>query len=203
MSFRCHSDVILWPKTWRDFCDGMTPKWKYLSLQGRFILEREGMTHGPRLTERQERVWNDPHYLAKEGQTVSKEGQTTPHIRSFPFSFLSFRPRSWFRGSFGVIREGKKHLEWPPNEVGTREGEGQKWADFPHRKASFLHHSTVILRKASFLPHSTVILLQVPLADVKSGWVRPNDTNEWNKAEWRSEIFGHCVSKGSHPRLKW
>ena len=60
MSFRCHSDLILQPKTWRDFCDGTSPKRKKPSFQGRFILERDGMTHGPRLTERQERAWNDP-----------------------------------------------------------------------------------------------------------------------------------------------
>ena len=81
------------------------------------------MTHGPRLTERQERVWNDPQYLSKEGQTVSKEGRTTPDVRSFPFSFLSFGPPSSFEGrsdSFGKERDDR-------NDLRTRSERGKGW----------------------------------------------------------------------------
>ena len=141
MSFLCHSDVISYSKTWRNFCDGTTPKWKYLSLQGRFILERDGMTHGPHLTERQERAWNDPQYLTKEGQTVSKEGQTTPDIRSFPFSFLSFGPRSSFEGRLESF--GKERSIW--NDLRTRsergKGRGRSGLISPIER----HHSCIIL----------------------------------------------------------
>ena len=167
MSFRCHSDVILWPKTWRDFCDGMTPKWKYLSLQGRFILERDGMTHGPHLTERQERAWNDPQYLTKEGQTVSKEGQTTPDIRSFPFSFLSFGPRSSFEGRLESF--GKERSIW--NDLRTRsergKGRGRSGLISPIER----YHSCLILLSFCERHHLCLILLSFCLIILSFYWL--------------------------------
>ena len=123
------------------------------------------MTHGPRLTERQERVWNDPHYLAKEGQTVSKEGQTTPDIRSFPFSFLSFRPRSSFEGRSESF--GKERRIW--NDLRTRPERGKGWDKSGLISPIERHHSCIILLSfCSFHYHSTDFSdgLLDPLANV-------------------------------------
>ena len=133
----------------------MTPKRKNHSLQGRFILERDGMTHGPRLTERQERAWNDPQYLSKEGQTVSKEGRTTPDVRSFPFSFLSFGPPSSFEGrsdSFGKERDDR-------NDLRTRSERGKGWGRSGLVSPIERHHSCLLLLSFCVSHHSWFILL--------------------------------------------
>ena len=126
-SFRCHSDVILQQNTWRNFCDGTTPKRNYLSFLGRFILERDGTKQGLRLTERKGRGQNDPQCLGKGDQTMAKEGPTNRDHQSFPFSFLSFGPPSSFQHR--SVSFGKERNIW--NDLRTRGGVGQKWADFP------------------------------------------------------------------------
>ena len=112
-----------------------------LSLLDRFLFEWVGTKHSPRLTEWQERVWNDPQYLSKEGQTVSKEGRTTPDIRSFPFSFLSFGPPSSFEGrsdSFGKERDDR-------NDLRTRSERGKGWGRSGLVSPIERHHSCLIL----------------------------------------------------------
>ena len=102
ISFPCHFVVI--PASFRTkrrdrfFCDGTTQERKFLSLQTRFILEREGTTQGPRSRERQERSRNDPQCLGKEHRTVEKEGRTMGDLGPFRSSFLSFGSRSSFEG---------------------------------------------------------------------------------------------------------
>ena len=102
ISFPCHFVVI--PVSFRTkrrdrfFCDGTTQERKFLSLQTRFILEREGTTQGPRSRERQERSRNDPQCLGKEHRTVEKEGRTMGDLGPFRSSFLSFGSRSSFEG---------------------------------------------------------------------------------------------------------
>ena len=98
ISFHCHSGVVSSQETRLNFCDGTTQKRKYLSLQGRFIYERGGMTQGPRSRERQERSRNDPQCLGKEHRTVEKEGRTMGDLGPFRSSFLSFGSRSSFEG---------------------------------------------------------------------------------------------------------
>ena len=98
MSFRCHSGVVSYQEARPIFCDGTTQERKFLSLQTRFILEREGTTQGPRSRERQERSRNDPQSSGEEDRTAEKDGRTMEGLRPVRSSFLSFGPRSSFEG---------------------------------------------------------------------------------------------------------
>ena len=92
-----------------------------------------------------------PSVFAERGPNGDKRGSNDswwPILQNFiPVIRTSFL----IRRSFWIIRERIKLLEWPPKEVKTRRGVGKKSGDFPHRKPSFLLHSTLISTQPEIL----------------------------------------------------
>ena len=72
-----------------------------------------------------------PSVFVKGGPNGVEGGSNDPRCQVIPFFVPVIRTSFLVRGSFGLIREGKGRSEWLPNEVGMREGVGQKWAGFP------------------------------------------------------------------------
>ena len=152
MSFCCHSNVILLSFRCHFIFQDLTrflwwndPKMKKSLVARSFYFRTRRNDTWSSFDGTTGTSLERPSLFGKGGPNGVEGGSNDPRHQVIPFFVPVIQTSFLIRGSFGVIREGKKHLEWPPNEVGTREGEGQKWADFPHRKASFLHHSTVVL----------------------------------------------------------